>query len=207
MFGGDTILNEISPNVGLWGEGESKDPLAEFAHSLERIRDEFQPRIIYPGHRTPIEDAAGRVNELLAHHEERLGECVTGSPAARRRRTSWRSHLWGSRLDYHQRRFAMVEAAAHLVRLVASRTGARGHALPVRRGVSDTTRMLDISGLGVRDAKARDAALAAFGEALLGAARAADTVVRSTAETLVVAARPAPSRPRARRPARRSASC
>ena len=29
--------------------------------------------------------------------------------------------------------------------------------------------MLDISGLGVRDAKARDAALAAFGDALLGA--------------------------------------
>jgi hypothetical protein len=51
--------------------------------------------------------------------------------------------------------------------------------------VSDTTGMLDISGLGVRDAKARDAALAAFGDALLGAARAADTVVRSTAETLV----------------------
>ena len=49
MFGGDTILNEISPNVGLWGEGESKDPLAEFAHSLERIRDGFEPRIIYPG--------------------------------------------------------------------------------------------------------------------------------------------------------------
>ena len=28
-------------------------------------------------------------------------------------------HLWGGRLDYHQRRFAMVESAAHLVRLVA----------------------------------------------------------------------------------------
>ena len=94
-------------------------------------------------------------------------------------------HLWGSRLDYHQRRFAMVEARRAPRAAGRARPCARGHALPVRRGVSDTTRMLDISGLGVRDANAREAALAAFGEALLGAARAADTVVRSTAETLV----------------------
>jgi glyoxylase-like metal-dependent hydrolase (beta-lactamase superfamily II) len=118
MFGGDTILNEISPNVGLWGEGDSPDPLAEFAHSLERIRDEFEPRIIYPGHRTPIDDAAGRVNELLAHHDARLGECVTGIQGGAATPYELALHLWGSRLDYHQRRFAMVEAAAHLVRLV-----------------------------------------------------------------------------------------
>jgi Protein of unknown function (DUF2785) len=51
--------------------------------------------------------------------------------------------------------------------------------------VSDTTPMLDLSGLGVRDAEAREAALAAFGDALLGAVRAADGAVRSTADALV----------------------
>ena len=57
-------------------------------------------------------------------------------------------HLWGSRLDYHQRRFAMVEGAAHLVRLVA--LGRAREVAPFRFAVrvSDTTRMLDISGLG-----------------------------------------------------------
>ena len=45
--------------------------------------------------------------------------------------------------------------------------------------------MLDLSGLGVRDAEAREAALAAFGDALLGAVRAADGAVRSTADALV----------------------
>src|SRR4029079_47156 len=50
-----------------------------------------------------------------------------------------------------------------------ARTGPRGGALPVRPRVSDTTPMLDLSGLGVRDAEAREAALAAFGDALLGA--------------------------------------
>ena len=119
MFGGDTILNEISPNVGLWGEGDSKDPLAEFANSLRRIRDEFRPRLIYPGHRTTIEDAGARADELLAHHELRLGECVAGLADGAETPYELAQHLWGSRLDYHQRRFAMVEGAAHLVRLVA----------------------------------------------------------------------------------------
>ena len=117
MFGGDTILNEISPNVGLWGEGDSKDPLAEFAHSLARIRDEFgrgsstRATARHRGRRRPVD-------ELLAHHEQRLGECVTGLEGGAATPYELAQHLWGSRLDYHQRRFAMVEAAAHLVRLV-----------------------------------------------------------------------------------------
>jgi glyoxylase-like metal-dependent hydrolase (beta-lactamase superfamily II) len=119
MFGGDTILNEISPNVGLWGEGDSHDPLAEFVASLVRIRDEFQPRLIYPGHRTVLDDPAARVNELLAHHEARLGDCVAGLEDGAATPYELAQVLWGSRLDYHQRRFAMVEGAAHLVRLVA----------------------------------------------------------------------------------------
>jgi glyoxylase-like metal-dependent hydrolase (beta-lactamase superfamily II) len=119
MFGGDTILNEITPNVGLWGEGDARDPLDDFVRSLLRIRDEFRPRLIYPGHRTTIDDAPRRVNELLVHHEDRLGECVTGLEHGADTPYLLAQHLWGGRLDYHQRRFAMVESAAHLVRLVA----------------------------------------------------------------------------------------
>ena len=119
MFGGDTILNEITPNVGLWGEGEMHDPLDDFVRSLERIRDEFQPKLIYPGHRTLIEDAPARVGELLRHHEDRLDECMVGLADGADTPYLLAEHLWGGRLDYHQRRFAMVESAAHLVRLVA----------------------------------------------------------------------------------------
>jgi glyoxylase-like metal-dependent hydrolase (beta-lactamase superfamily II) len=118
MFGGDTILNEITPNVGLWEES-SADPLADFATSLLRIRDEFAPTIVYPGHRTLIVDAAGRVNELLAHHEARLDTCAAALVDATLSPYQLARHLWGDRLDYHQVRFAMVESAAHLVRLVA----------------------------------------------------------------------------------------
>ena len=140
MFGGDTILNEISPNVGLWGEGDSTDPLAEFAHSLERIRDEFQPRIIYPGHRTSIDDAAGAGRTSCSRTtSERLGECVTGLEGGAATPYELALHLWGSRLDYHQRRFAMVEGGRAPGAAGRARTGARGRALPVRRGVSDTT--------------------------------------------------------------------
>ncbi len=118
MFGGDTILNEITPNVGLWEDSASADPLADFVRSLERIRDELRPRIVYPGHRTVIDDANARVAELLAHHEERLDASAAGLAAGAVTPYDLAGHLWGERLDYHQRRFAMVEAAAHLVRLV-----------------------------------------------------------------------------------------
>ncbi len=118
MFGGDTILNEITPNVGLWEEGSS-DPLADFARSLTRIRDELRPSVIYPGHRTLIADAPARVNDLIAHHETRLDACSAALDGGTLTPYALARHLWGDRLDYHQVRFAMVESAAHLVRLVA----------------------------------------------------------------------------------------
>jgi glyoxylase-like metal-dependent hydrolase (beta-lactamase superfamily II) len=118
MFGGDVILNEITPNVGLWEDAGDADPLAAYLNSLHRIEHEIAPRVVYPGHRTVIEDAAVRAREIRAHHDGRLDRCVEALATGAETPYEVGQYLWGGRLGYHERRFAMVEAAAHLVRLV-----------------------------------------------------------------------------------------
>ena len=72
MFGGDVILDEITPNVGRW-EDTRPDPLAAYLETLRRI-SELGPSIVYPGHRRPIVDVPGRAAEIAAHHDVRLEE-------------------------------------------------------------------------------------------------------------------------------------
>jgi glyoxylase-like metal-dependent hydrolase (beta-lactamase superfamily II) len=118
MFGGDVILNEITPNVGLWEDTTSGDPLSDYLASLERIAA-LAPAVVYPGHRTLVDDAVGRAGEIRAHHAARLDahELALRQGAASPYEVGLR--IWGGRLGFHERRFALVEAAAHLVRLVA----------------------------------------------------------------------------------------
>jgi glyoxylase-like metal-dependent hydrolase (beta-lactamase superfamily II) len=118
MFGGDVILNEITPNVGLWEDTTSGDPLSDYLRSLERIAA-LRPAVVYTGHRTLVEDAVARAAEIRAHHATRLDahELALREGAASPYEVGLR--IWGPRLGFHERRFALVEAAAHLVRLVA----------------------------------------------------------------------------------------
>jgi glyoxylase-like metal-dependent hydrolase (beta-lactamase superfamily II) len=118
MFGGDVLLNEITPNVGLWEDASNADPLARYLESLMRIETEIAPSVVYPGHRSVIDDAAARAREIRRHHDARLATCQEALESGAETAYEVGAHLWGGRLGYHERRFAMVEAAAHLVRLV-----------------------------------------------------------------------------------------
>ena len=70
LVAGDHLLTRISPAVGLYPDSRP-DPLADYLDSLRRTA-EPAPRVVYPGHGDPIEDAAGRARELIEHHRERL---------------------------------------------------------------------------------------------------------------------------------------
>src|SRR5437016_350055 len=72
LIAGDHLLARISPAVGLYPESRP-DPLGDYLASLERTI-ELAPRIVYPGHGEPIEDAADRARELIEHHRSRLEE-------------------------------------------------------------------------------------------------------------------------------------
>ncbi len=72
LFLGDHVLFDITPNITAWPVME--DALGSYLESLNRIRT-YDVSLPLPGHRGRG-DLRRRVDELLAHHERRLGEAL-----------------------------------------------------------------------------------------------------------------------------------
>ncbi len=148
MFGGDVILRRITPNIGSWPDTEP-DPLARYLATLDRIA-ELRPAVVYPGHHAPLDDAAGRAHEIAEHHRVRLDVHEDALRAGAVTPYEVSQHVWGTELGRHERRFALVEAVSHLVRLArlgraeevepgrwraaGARASGRGRAARRRRG-------------------------------------------------------------------------
>lgn len=115
MFGGDVILDEITPNVGRW-EDTRPDPLGAYLETLSRI-SAIAPSIVYPGHRGTIDDTPARAAEISAHHDVRLAETEAALRAGAETAYAVVLAIWGDGLGFHERRFALVESIAHLERL------------------------------------------------------------------------------------------
>jgi glyoxylase-like metal-dependent hydrolase (beta-lactamase superfamily II) len=115
LFGGDVLLNEITPNVGRWDDNEP-DPLGRYLETLGRIR-ELAPSVVYPGHRTVIETPALRAQEIAHHHAARLDDHEAALREGARSAYDVAQHVWGGRLGFHEQRFAVAEALAHIERL------------------------------------------------------------------------------------------
>jgi glyoxylase-like metal-dependent hydrolase (beta-lactamase superfamily II) len=124
LIAGDHLLQKISPAVGLYPESRP-DPLGDYLASLERTI-ELAPRIVYPGHGEPIEDAAARARELIEHHRVRLGETEAALTDDDRTAYEISRNLFGAELSPTQRRFAVAETLSHLERLVREGRAARG---------------------------------------------------------------------------------
>jgi glyoxylase-like metal-dependent hydrolase (beta-lactamase superfamily II) len=115
LFVGDHLLLKITPNIGLWTYTAPR-PLRRYLDSLEGLRG-LGVDLVFPGHGPLFHDMDGRVDELLAHHEERLSAMLAaldGQPAtpfevARR--------VFPEDLTAHQLRFALAETLAHLEHL------------------------------------------------------------------------------------------
>lgn len=72
LLASDHLLPDITPNPGLYTlETPPRSGLADYVASLARVLD-LAPVIVLPGHGAPFSDAAGRVEEVLMHHRERL---------------------------------------------------------------------------------------------------------------------------------------
>jgi glyoxylase-like metal-dependent hydrolase (beta-lactamase superfamily II) len=116
LLAGDTILEPITPAVGLYPRSRP-DPLGDYLASLEWI-ERLGARVAYAGHGDPVRRPAERAREIAAHHAVRLdaAEAALGAEP----RSGWQvsSQLFRSDLPPAQRRFALAEALAHLERLV-----------------------------------------------------------------------------------------
>jgi glyoxylase-like metal-dependent hydrolase (beta-lactamase superfamily II) len=116
LIAGDTLLASITPNVGLYPDSRP-DPLGDYMRSLERIAD-LVPRVALPGHFDPIDDPAGRARELIAHHDERLGQTAAALDGQPRSAYEVSLVLFPEPLSTTLRRFALAETRAHLEYLV-----------------------------------------------------------------------------------------
>jgi glyoxylase-like metal-dependent hydrolase (beta-lactamase superfamily II) len=115
LLAGDAILDPITPTVGLF-PGSSPDPLADYFGSLARI-GELRARVAYAGHGLPVADPTGRAEAIRAHHEVRLDETVRALEGGPRSAWDVSLELFPEPLPPPQRRFAVVEALAHLEHL------------------------------------------------------------------------------------------
>lgn len=109
---GDHVLMKITPNVGIWPNGLT-NPLGRFLTSLRELQA-LDVRLALPGHKALITDWRGRVNELLAHHDERLrhtqAAVAGGATVYEAAQRVFKSDVFTP----HEWRFAMAETLAHL---------------------------------------------------------------------------------------------
>lgn len=117
LISGDMVLPRISTNVSVYDVEPESDPLALFLDSLQRYRPLPADTLVLPSHGKPFTGLHERIDQLEAHHAERLAELLA---ACRERPSSaWDiiPVLFPRALDLHQTTFAMGEAVAHLNRL------------------------------------------------------------------------------------------
>ncbi len=112
LIAGDQVLPRISPNISVWPSEPDADPLQDFLASLDQLRAVPDDTLVLPSHDTPFLDLHDRLDELTAHHQERLREtldaCETPRSVAEVTRIMFRRPL-----DPHQLIFAVGEALAH----------------------------------------------------------------------------------------------
>ncbi|WP_284035406.1 MBL fold metallo-hydrolase [Neobacillus sp. 114] len=110
LFSTDHILPRISPNISYWFRG-IRNPLEAFFQSLEKIKV-LDAEYVIPSHGKPFQGANQRIDELLAHHQERLEKVCE---VLKQPRTIYEvnGHLFQN-LNIHETRFAVGETLAHL---------------------------------------------------------------------------------------------
>ena len=112
LFAGDTLLPDVSPNIGLHPQS-TPDPLHEYLDGLRRLAA-YDPDLILPAHGRPFTGAQARVKVLDSHHQRRLDQIV--EIVGNGKETGWEValELWGPRDHFYEKRLALQEALAHL---------------------------------------------------------------------------------------------
>jgi glyoxylase-like metal-dependent hydrolase (beta-lactamase superfamily II) len=128
FLGGDHVLNQVTPNITIWGLDQ--DILATYLHSLEKV---YRLEIDYllPGHRHIITSHRARIDQLILHHKDRLEEIISilqsGEQSVRQiaAEMHWDlSDRWEEFTNL-QKWFAAGEAMSHLEHLVAGGSAVR----------------------------------------------------------------------------------
>ena len=113
LISSDQVLPKISPNVSVMPFDLDANPLHAFIESLKRFRMLPEDALVLPSHKLPFRGLHTRIDDLIAHHNDRLAEtveaCQTDATAADVTKV-----LFPRALNDHQYFFALGETLAHL---------------------------------------------------------------------------------------------
>ncbi len=133
LFAGDHVLPTITPSIG-FTVPPTPQPLGDFMASLTKVRALPDLRIL-PAHGPVAPSTHARVDELLVHHERRLGLCLSALASGPLTAAQVAGHLGWTRhehqydeLDVFNRGMAAMETKAHLELLVARGQATRSEA-------------------------------------------------------------------------------
>jgi glyoxylase-like metal-dependent hydrolase (beta-lactamase superfamily II) len=124
LFAGDHVLPHITPSIGFEPVSASL-PLGDYLESLRLVRGLPDMRLL-PAHGPVTASAHTRIDELLAHHDDRLGRCAEAVAAGASTAYQVACALrWTRRgrhledLDPFNQMLAVTETRAHLELLSA----------------------------------------------------------------------------------------
>ena len=113
LISGDMLLPRISTNVSVYDADPDADPLGLYLQSLAKYLPLPDDTLVLPSHGKPFVGIKPRIEQLNAHHDERLADALAAckQPITAREIVPV---LFKRELDIHQLTFAMGEAIAHL---------------------------------------------------------------------------------------------
>ena len=124
LFAGDHVLPTITPSIG-FEPAYAEQPLGDFLSSLAKVRALPDLRLL-PAHGAVTDSTHARIDELVAHHDERLRLCLAAVGSRTRTAHDVATDLpWTRRatafseLDVFNAALASMETMAHLDLLAA----------------------------------------------------------------------------------------
>ena len=114
LIGGDMMLPRISTNVSVYDQEPESNPLQQFLDSIDKFRSLDAQTLTLPAHGKPFTGLYERIEQLHAHHRERLAEVMQACTARPSSAAELIPVLFKRQLDLHQTTFAMGESVAHL---------------------------------------------------------------------------------------------
>ncbi len=114
LISGDMVLPRISTNVSVH-EGEPEaNPLMLYLDSIKRMKALPEDTLVLPSHGRPFRGLHTRIDQLVAHHDERFADVLAACAEAPQHAADLLMVLFRRKLDLHQTTFAMGESVAHL---------------------------------------------------------------------------------------------
>jgi glyoxylase-like metal-dependent hydrolase (beta-lactamase superfamily II) len=120
LIAGDQVLPKISPHIGVSFLEPEGDNLGRYLTSLAAVRAAVpMTAFVLPSHGLPFYGLHRRIDQLIAHHEERIDQIVAGA-ATPGTAVDLMPFLFTRALDPHESGFALGETLAHLHYAVAT---------------------------------------------------------------------------------------